>query len=479
MSYLLLEDFAAGIDLRKSIVTAKAGGLRELTNGFVNAGGEIERRRKFDDLAVVPADTYGLAGLDNELWVFGLAAPGSVSVSAPVNYQQLVPNPALSGGETIDRILDVEVFQSQFYVIVRLSDGTVRHFLNGAQVPSTPTGGACKPHRNKMYTVQGTVVKFSAVGDGDDYTTGTGFGSIDTTAYDSNPSEIIGIEPYYTSLALLGRRSVQIWTMASDPAQNQFVQALPDVGLIAPRGAARYGNGDILFLSDTGIRSVRARDSSNAAILNDIGSPIDSLIQARRLSMTQLNAERIVALSDPASGHFWLVWEDRIYVLSYYPATKVTAWSIYEPGFTMDYVAQVGQHLCIRSGNTIYLYGDASSPTTALDSYTPSATLGAEYDNCTVALSTPMLDFGKPATQKVFSGIDVACEGVWTIDVCPDPLAPQSWVTVAVVSEPTFSLRTIPYDATTTHIAVRARATGSGFARLGSIALHYSDGDED
>lgn len=477
MAYTLIEDFAGGLDLRKSNITAKAGSLRDLTNGFINAGGEIERRRKFGQLGTLDNQTMGLAGRGSQLWTFGLAAPGSVTVNPPFFYQRLVPSPALGVGIVLDRILDVELFQDQFYVVARFSDQTVRHFLNGAQVPSTPTGISAKPHRNKMYAVEGSVVKFSAVGDGDNYTSGTGFGAIDTTAVDTNPSEIIGIEPYYNSLALLGRRSIQIWSMASDPAQNQFIQSLSDIGCVAPYGAARYGGGDVLFMSDTGIRSIRARDSSNAAVLNDIGSPIDTLITARRLGMTRLQSERIRAINDPLSGHFWMIWEDRVYVLAYYPATKVTAWSIYQPEFSIDYAAVAGNRIAMRSGDTVYLYGDASNPSTALETYTPLATLANEYDNTPLVAVTPMLDFGRPATNKVISGIDVACEGVWGIDICPDPLAPQAWVTVATITQPTYSLARIPYEAVTTHVAVRMRTAASGFARLGAVGIHYEGGD--
>lgn len=35
---------------------------------------------------------------------------------------------------------------------------------------------------------------------------------------------------------------------------------------------------DVFFLSESGIRSLRARDSSNAAFASDIGNPIDTLI---------------------------------------------------------------------------------------------------------------------------------------------------------------------------------------------------------
>ncbi len=477
MAYALSEDFAAGLDLRKSAVTAKPGGLRVLKNAFVGPGGEIERRKKFSRLQTVPGTTFGLAGDNNRLYVFGLAA--SASVTLPVVYQQVIPSPALSGGVTIDRVLDVEVFGASLYSIIRFTDNTVRHFYGSAQIASV-SGRNMKPFRNKAYVTDGRLLRFSAVGTPTDFTTvANGAGTIDVSSTDTGSADLVGVEPYYNFLALFGRRSIQLWSMASDPAQNQFVQTLANVGCAAPYSPTRYGNGDVLFLSDTGIRSVRARDSSNAAILNDIGSPIDALIQPRRLTLSENTAEKIRGLIDPLTGHFWLVWDDQIYLLAYYPLSKVTAWSVVEPGLNIDYATVAGNRVAFRSGNDIFVYGDATVPSTILDPYTPGVIEANEYDAAPITIETPFLDFGKPATRKVFTGFDVACEGVWKIEANSDPLSPTAWETVATVINTTYSLNRISYQAHSTHVALRATSTVAGKARFAAVAMHYEGGDSD
>lgn len=470
--YLLLEDFASGIDLRKSTVTAKPGSLRTLSNAFITAGGEIEKRRRFQLLATMPSNTVGLGSVDNVLYTFGTAA--GVAPPTPVLYHRLNPT---GGGVTITRILDVDVFNAKFFVVARFSDGSVRRFYDGVQVSGTNDGGtAARTYRSKVYTVQASNLRFSETNNAAGWS-GLSSGIIDTTTQDAGSPDLIGLEAYYNSMALFGRRSIQIWNLDPDPAQNNLVQILANTGLVAPGGAARYGNGDVIFLSDTGLRSLRARDSSNAAALNDIGSPIDPIIALRRLSMSASDAERIRALVEPVTGHFWLVWGSVIYALAFYPATKVTAWSTYQLPFTAEYAVSAGTRVAIREGDNVYVYGGFQNAANALDNYVPTATLSNEYDGTVVEFETPMLDFGRPATTKLFHGFDIACEGQWAVYINPDPLAPGAWSLVANVDQTTYSLARIPISATGTHIAIRMVSSGTGIARVGAAGVHFSFAD--
>jgi len=444
-------------------VTAKAGGLRTLTNAFINAGGEVEKRKKLATLQSLGVGTYGLAGVDNKLYVFGTLSPGSVSVTPPVYYQQLVPAPSLGLGVTIDRILDVDVFAATLYTVVRFTDGTVRHFYGSAQVAGQ--GTAARTFKTKVYAAEGANVRFSAVNAPNDWA-GTGSGLIDVTAQDAGSADIIGLENYYNYLALLGRRSIQLWSMAADPAQNQYIQTLSSTGLFAPNGAARYGNGDVLFLSDTGIRSIRARDSSNAAVLNDIGSPIDSLVIARRLSMSQTDAERIRALTDPLSGHFWLIWGSTVYVLAYYPATKVTAWSTYELGFTADYAAVAGNRIAIRTGDTIYLYGGADGDTYPGD------------DEQVVTVELPFIGKRKPASEANWDVTSAAVTNEWHVYVLPDPNDESAEIDAGVFSNVSFHLARNEVGTISTHVAARMTCRKAGAATLSALVFNFQDARE-
>lgn len=483
MAYVIIEDFSHGLDLRKSAVTAQPGSLRTLRNAFINAGGEVEKRKAFTSVGVLPdGKTVGLAFRNNRLAVFGTVAAGSVGTLPDyTDYYQLIPT---TGGLTISRIMDVSPFSTGLYVIARLSDGSLAHFyVNGATANQLTSGGVAgsnaRTHSNKQYVVDGRNLRFSAVGLSNDFV-GTGSGIIDATAQDTGTTELVGIEQYYSSLALFGRNAVQIWAMDADPTKNQLLQTLGSIGLVAPNAVAKYGSGDCLFLSDTGIRSLRARDASNAAVLNDIGSPIDAKVSDKRATLTPTQAEKITALVDPLSGHFWMVWGTEVLVLSQFPNSKVTAWSVFEPPISVDYATIANSRVAFRSGEELFVYGSVPPSGSPFDPNVPVGSTAALYDAAPVEVELPPVDAGKPATTKMWQGIDVACEGTWTVYINPDPISAQgAWVAVATINGSTYSLDTIPVNMRGTHLGVRLVSQITGPQKLARVTVHYDDGSKD
>ena len=481
MAYLVLDDFPSGLDLRKDALTSPAGTFRRLNNGFVTAGGQIEKRKAFTALGNLPANnTKGVAFVNGALTVFGTLAPGSVgTLPSHVSYAQISP----SGGVTIDRVLDVAVFGMGIYLIARMSDNSIRHFWNGTQLTIsglTTAATSARAHKRKMYLTDGRNLRFSAVNTPNDFTTtANGAGIIDVTTEDAGSADLVGLEQYYSTLALLGRNSIQIWAMDPDPAQNSIVQVLGNIGLVAPNAVSRYGNGDVLFLSDTGIRSLRARDSSNAAVLNDIGSPVDEQINAKRSVLTTTDVERINAFVDPLTGQLWFIWGNEVHVLAQYPNSKVTAWSTFVLPFIPEYSLVANSRIVFRVGEQLFIYGSVPPSGSPFDPNTPIGTSAALYDATTVELVTPFISAGKPATNKKWQGIDVSATGTWEVYVNPSPQFPEAWTKIATVTNPTYDDGRIPIDMDGTHIAVRFVSIGSVKHTLAGYVLHYDDGSED
>ena len=108
MAYLLISNFQAGLDTRKSAYTAPPGSLRMARNVHLTRGAEIEVRKAFVPVYTLPVgQTKGCTSVRGLLYVFG-TAPG-VAVPSGVNYQQLVA----PGAPELVRILSTDNFNGK------------------------------------------------------------------------------------------------------------------------------------------------------------------------------------------------------------------------------------------------------------------------------------------------------------------------------------------------------------------------------
>ena len=287
---------------------------------------------------------------------------------------------------------------------------------------------------------------------------GVGAGFINLSNNSGGNEVLTGLALYQGNLAAFARRSVQVWHIDPDPANNVQGQVISNTGAIGASSIVSFGEIDVFYLSDSGIRSLRARDASNAAVVNDVGTPVDNLILTDLAGLTDAQKAACPAIIEPIDGRYWIAIGSKIYVYSYFPNSQVAAWSTYEPGFSVSKFTTKDGRVYARSGNTIYLYG---------------GTTGTEYDNSTVEVILPYLDGGKPAHIKTLNGIDMTCEGYWQVYIGMDPLAVSARDLIATVNQPTFSLGRIMASGIGTHVGVRLVNNTSGYARIANLIAHF------
>lgn len=688
MPYLVIEDFKSGLDTRKSAYTAPPGSLRTFENGHVTRGGEVEKRKALVEFATLPAGTFGLHSVRDELHVFGSGAtpPG---MPANITYQRLKHT---DGSTDLSVVLDADNFNGKIYAVAEYTDGAVYHFYDGTRVTdwdtisatisdngdvaqvladkitagtdfgvvvagatltvtapvagtgftysaeavnggsindqtltatetqanraavaevlaegsfrvtggtastgvntvtsvtvdgvevlgtavdwatsnsataqaiagqinahssaveytasadgnrvvltalagtgagpngfvvtATPAGDVEISEVTNMHggvtavTAQAQVVEFTVGGtfelddqfritlDGDNFVvragaagtaraimtfddkvyavtlssvyftgfkgtpplpdptawngaTGSGFINISTQTGGSDNLTALGI--YQEFLVIFAARAAQIWGVDPDPDLNQKIQLLQNIGTSAHRSVVSFGDIDVFFLSDFGVRSLRARDSSNLASAQDVGTPIDGEITEFLLSVPDNVRNRAVSAVDPLSGRYLLAIGSRIYVFSHYPGSKIAAWSTYQLDEDVTDMAVANNRVFVRAGDTIYVYGGNS---------------GTEYDTTAVEVELPFLDFGTPATEKTLHSIDIGCEGTWEIWLRQDPQHPELEERLGEITNGTYGLQgRFPIERQSTHFSLRLRSTNDGYARIGNIALHYS-----
>lgn len=323
---------------------------------------------------------------------------------------------------------------------------------------------------DKLYALSGSAFYFSAIGDpavfNDPSANGNGY--FDVPNYFSAPEDLVAMAHYQGNLAFLSRTTTHIWNINANPTEMSQRQLLENLGTFAPQSVQALGDLDVIFLYDSGVRSLRVRDSSNNAQVVDVGSPIDSLIIEKLLSATQAEREAACSCIDPVANRYWLFLKDTIYVLSYFPQNKVVAWSAYLPtdetGATfvpekmMAYNGQV--HIRATDGN-FYLYGGDDNNT---------------YDGTIAIVEIPWLDDNKPTEIKQFSSVDASISGTWSLAMSSD-LLNGTLTNVGPVQSTTFNNRRLGYNGRGTHFKLRATTNGNTAAKLSSLVVHY-EGDD-
>jgi hypothetical protein len=466
MGTIWIKEFKGGLDTRRLPETTSGGTLIRCYDGHLTQGGEIEQRAIFELVWASPqGSSKGLASTPESLVIFGHA---SEPAGLPANfiYQQL----AHPSGEALVAVPGWDNFGGEIVAAARFADNSRYLFVDGTLVtdggvPEEPT--SVLTANSKINVGSGTSVVFSKIRDATDFT-GTGYGFIDMAFEIGDDASVIAIAEYDTEVAVFFPRNIMIWHFDTDPDNTAPVQRLNAAGTFGARAVVPFSDSDLIFYDQTGLRSLRARDSSRAAMTVDIGSAIDALTVAAYAAASDLQRELTVGVVDPATGRLWMAIGDTIFILSSYQATKVTAWSIYRPGFSVDAMVAWNDHIYLRSGDDFYVYGGEGEP--------------AYSDTVETEVWLPYLDANVPAQAKTLHGVDVACRGVWEVRVGFDPRNLNASDLLGRVNGTTYGIRPVSVTGRGTHIGLRFRVLGPVSATepavLAAAAIHHDLDDQ-
>jgi hypothetical protein len=528
MGTIWVREFTGGLDTRKLAETSKGGTLVKAIDGHINRGGEFEQRAAFVPVYKLPKGTTGLAFTKAGPVVFGsVPDPGMPDgvlyqrLQHPDGATELsaVPSFDLFSGRifAVGRFADGDIYQ--FYdgkrvtnygkntaivpgspvrtfgrklyyltgpnlIYSNLADPTNFDPDSGTKLPDGTTTISSAPDANGKTTTTATTRKTNADGsvtitvvttlpDGSSTTTtsteppttlGIGAGFNDLSEEDYGSEDLIAIGRYQNYLAIFSDRTVQIRYADPDPALSKQIQALHNTGTISARSVTEFGDTDLFYLDASGLRSLKARDASNAAVSTDIGSAIDVLLTDFMGQSSPDDVRNAIGVIEPRDGRFWLAVNDTIFVFSYFPAAKVSAWTIYKPGFKVEDMIVYKRRVYLRSGDQIYVYGG----------------LGAalQYDDTEAVAWLPYLDGDRPTETKTLQGIDAAVRGSWKIEIGMDPANLIASDKIGTITETTFMANRISGAHQATHFSLRFTSQG-GYeplkpAVLGSAAITYA-----
>jgi hypothetical protein len=328
------------------------------------------------------------------------------------------------------------------------------------------TGRSLLTYKSKIYSLVLSIAYFCSVDSPTAWQSGTGYGNINFANQDEGSEALLALEVYQGSVGVFSRNNVQIEYVSADPASNSLLHSLRKTGTRAGRSVLAYGNNDVFYLDNTGIRSIRARDSSNAPYVNDVGTSIDTYVLDVIDAQTGGTVANSHAVIEPREGRYWLAIGETIFVFSYFPGSKISAWSVYEPGISFSDFATIGEIVFARAVDVIYAYGG------------PDGNTYPDAGDVTIEVKLPFLTGGKPGTKKSLRAVDIVSNQVWSVNFCFDP-NDDSLVSESVYLEGITPPKGRPFvDGVSTHIAPNLTCSSGGHAVLSSMLVHFSDAGE-
>lgn len=320
---------------------------------------------------------------------------------------------------------------------------------------------------SQMRSVSGPNLHSSGIQEPTRWTTDViGAGFIDLSSESSGFEELTSIERYQEFVVAFAERGIQIWFVDPDPTLARITQVLSNTGTSAPHSVTQFGDADVFYLDESGLRSLRARSSINIASTTDIGVPVDALITELLHGMSDAERQSIYGLIEPQSGRFWLIMKSTVFVFSFFQGVQISAWSTYETTdpdgnlFEVEYATVHRRRVYLRSGDTIYCYGGIAT--------------GQQYDDAEAEVWLPYFDAERPTAKKSWAGIDVACVGEWNVFAAMQPTDLEAEDFVGKVFGTTYNLDQIPFSHHSTHVSLRFRSVGTAPHRLASLVVHYT-----
>lgn len=324
---------------------------------------------------------------------------------------------------------------------------------------------------SRVHSVSGPNEHFSGIKAPTSWTTDAiGAGFIDMSIQTSGSEELKALGKYQGFVAVFAERVVQIWLIDSDPNNNKIQQILLNTGTASPKSVTQFGDSDLFYLDESGVRSIRARDASNAAATTDMGTPVDPLITVKLRTLTSVERDKVVGLINPIDKRFWLILKNEIYVFSFFEGSKISAWTKYTPfyfpsgvktTFNIDDAVPFQRRVYVRGGDEIFVYGGLST--------------GLATDATSAVAWLPYLDGGSPTIEKKWTGFDAAVRGVWNVRAGMQPTEAGLLVSdkIANISDTTFNRPDLAEIGQSTHISLRFESSGTGNAILSSCTIHY------
>lgn len=220
-------------------------------------------------------------------------------------------------------------------------------------------------------------------------------GSIDVAkVWPDGSDEIVAIAVHNGILAIFGKRQILLYTGAQDPASMELTDTIVGIGCIA-RDSVQVSGTDLIFLSDSGVRSLRRTVQEKSAPITDISKNVRTELTSYISSETQ----QIISVYSPEEAFYLLHLPTTGITYCFDMRTplqdnshRVTQWNSIQP-----------QALC-RTRAGVLLLGK----TQGIAKYDGYQDNGSEYQ---MSYFTNYIDFGAPSNLKLLKNLKITIIG--------------------------------------------------------------------
>lgn len=344
--------------------------------------------------------------------------------------------------------------------------------INGVDYKMTgraaATGLAAHVQDSRVWSVAGAALAYCKLNDPTDWTdatVGTGAGRIIVSTDSAGAQVLTGIESYQRYAAVFAEDAIVTYALGANPANFERIQNLLNTGTLSGRAVIGYGANDVFYLARSGVRSLQARDSSNAAFVDDVGTVFDAFVQDRLALVSEQALQDAVSVIEPSTGCYWLAIENTVFVLANYPGTGVRGWTYYTLPFSVTGATVIGSTVYLRSATHIYRYGGVSGSAYPLAGEMP------------LRVSLPYFTARDDAGIKQFVGFDIGSSNEWRVYGLTDPNDPTVLTDLGRYAGVTYSDDHADIDVISSHLALDLVCDKAGAAALSSLALHHNGSD--
>lgn len=277
--------------------------------------------------------------------------------------------------------------------------------------PNCPHTNGVTKAASRVFAPSIENVRYCAAGNARDWTTSSDAGFLPAGLQQDTKGNVMACGTFQDSLVVLFEDGAQIWSVAVNPSSNALSKRIYGVGTKAPNSIASFFS-DMAFLSPFGFRSMTVQAQTDRIDDNDIGVPVDSVVQPDIATVAATaDPEEVLGVWIAELGQYWALMDvgsnTKAWVYTFSRSSKIACWSEFTFPIQIKAVTTLAGKVYMRDEDKLY--------EVSADQYTDNDTL------IDVEIQMAFQDAKSPGVAKQVYGADYVVEGSPDVSFKYDP----------------------------------------------------------